>query len=78
MIDSLLTLTWRGAFWMAVLFVVSMLFDVGISAILGQQEPIFILFAAAILAIFLVTGTYTLVKKIIALFTHGSHETPDS
>jgi uncharacterized membrane protein len=78
MIDSMLTLTRRGAFWMATFFVVSVLLDVGISALVGQQEPMFLLFAAAILALFIVTATYTLAKKLIALVRRGSDKTPSS
>lgn len=76
MIDSLLTLTKRGAFWLAVFFVVSALLDLGISALVGFQEPMFILFATAILVIFLVTGTYTLAKKILGLFRRTPPESP--
>jgi hypothetical protein len=76
MIDSLLTLTKRGAFWMAVFFAVVVLLDIGVSAIIGQQEPLFILFAAAILGIFLVTGTYTLAKKLLGFIKRGSERAP--
>lgn len=76
MIDSMLTLTWRGAFWLAIFFVVAVLMDVGISAIIGFQEPLFLLFAAAILALFVVSAAYTLVKTIIGRFRHESDSTP--
>ena len=69
MIDSLLTLTKGGAFWMGVFFLIAVGLDLGISAIIGIQEPIFLLFALVIAAAFVVTGTYTLVKR---LFRRGS------
>jgi len=69
MIDSLLTLTKRGAFWLAILFVVAVAMDVGISALMGQQEPMFLLFALAIAALFIVASIYTLGKIIIGRFT---------
>ncbi len=65
MIDSLLTLTKGGAFWMGVFFLVAVGMDLGISAIIGAQEPIFLLFALAIATAFVVTGTYTLFKKLL-------------
>jgi hypothetical protein len=77
MIDSMLTLTKRGAFWLAVFFVVAVVMDVGISALVGHQEPMFALFALAIAAIFLVAGTYTLGKKVVGLFRHNAEKTPD-
>ncbi len=76
MIDSLLTLTKRGAFWMAVLFLVAVLMHVGISAMVGYQEPMFLLFALGIAALFLVAGAYTLGKKLIALFRHKPENAP--
>ena len=39
--------------------------DLGISAMIGPQEPIFLLFALVIAAAFVVTGTYTLFKKML-------------
>jgi Kef-type K+ transport system membrane component KefB len=65
MIDSLLTLTKGGAFWMGIFFLVAVGLDLGISAIIGTQEPIFLLFALVIAAAFVVTGTYTLFKKML-------------
>jgi peptidoglycan/LPS O-acetylase OafA/YrhL len=76
MIDSMLTLTKRGAFWLALLFVVAVLMDIGISALVGQQEPMFLLFAAAILALFIVACIYTLAKKLIGFFRHRTDKTP--
>jgi uncharacterized membrane protein len=76
MIDSLLTLTKRGAFWLAILFVIAVAMDIGISALLGQQEPMFLLFALAIAALFIVAGIYTLAKMIIGRFTREADEDP--
>jgi len=76
MIDSLLTLTMRGAFWMAVFFVISVVLDIGVSAVAGQQEPIFLLLAVGIFALFLVAGTYTLAKKLLGFFKRGAEKTP--
>jgi hypothetical protein len=78
MIDSILTLTKRGAFWLVVLFVVAVLMDLGVSAIVGQQEPMFLLFALAILALLLVAGVYTLGKKVIAFFRRDASKPPRS
>ena len=68
MLDSLLTLTKSGAMWMAILFAVSVLMTFGISALTGNQEPLFALLALFILATFVVTGTYTLGKLIVHKF----------
>ena len=76
MIDSILTLTKRGAFWMAILFAVSVVLDIGVSALVGQQEPLFLLFALAIAALFLVAAVYTLSKKVIGLFRGRADKTP--
>ena len=76
MIDSLLTLTKRGAFWLAILFVVAVAMDIGVSALLGQQEPMFLLFALAIAALFIVAGIYTLAKMLILRFKHKTDEDP--
>jgi hypothetical protein len=76
MIDSILTLTKRGAFWLVVLFVVAVLLDLGVSAIVGQQEPLFLLLALAILALLLVAGVYTLGKKVIALLSRDADKPP--
>lgn len=65
MLDSLLTLTKGGALWMAGLFVVSVLLSIGVSLLIGAQEPIFALFALFILVLFVVTGTYTLLKLLV-------------
>jgi hypothetical protein len=78
MIDSLLTLTKRGAFWLALLFVITIAMSVGVSAIVGQQEPIFLLFALAIGALFLVAGVYTLGKKVLGIFTRPADKAPHS
>jgi hypothetical protein len=77
MIDSLLTLTKRGAFWLAIFFAAAVLMNVTISALVGQQEPMFALFALAIAAIFIVSGTYTLFKTVIGLFKHDAEKAPD-
>ena len=50
---------------MGVFFLVAVGMDLGISAIIGAQEPIFLLFALAIATAFVVTGTYTLFKKLL-------------
>jgi lipid-binding SYLF domain-containing protein len=76
MIDGMLTLTKRGAFWLAILFVVTVAMSAGVSAIVGYQEPIFLLFALAIAGIFVLAGTYTLGKKLIGLFRRGGDKTP--
>jgi putative Mn2+ efflux pump MntP len=73
----MLTLTKRGAFWLVVFFAVAVAMDVGVSALVGQQEPMFALFALAIAAIFLVTGTYTVGKKIVGLFRRKVEKEPD-
>jgi uncharacterized membrane protein YhaH (DUF805 family) len=76
MIDSMLTLTKRGAFWLVTLFVVTVLLDLGVSALIGQQEPMFLLFAVAILALLVVASIYTLGKKLIRFFRHRADKTP--
>jgi hypothetical protein len=76
MIDSILTLTKRGAFWLANLFVVAVAMDLGVSALIGQQEPMFLLFALGIAALFIVASIYTLGKMIIGRFTHKADKTP--
>ena len=78
MIDSLLTLTKRGAFWLAILFVVAVAMDVGVSALLGQQEPMFLLFAFAIAALFIVASIYTLGKLVVGRFTRKSDKDPQA
>ena len=65
MLDSLLTTTKAGALWMLAALVVSVLLDRGLSAILGRQEPIFLLFALASAAALVVRGTYTLAKLAV-------------
>ena len=65
MLDSLFTLTKGGAMWMAILFAVSVLMTFGITALTGNQEPLFALLALFILATFVVTGIYTLGKLIV-------------
>ncbi len=70
MLDSLLTLTKRGAFWLAALAVVSALLSFGISMLTGQIEPIFALMSLAAFGALLVTGVYTLAKRIFG-FGHG-------
>ncbi len=65
MIDSLLTLTKGGAFWMGIFFLVAVGLHLGISAVIGAQEPIFLLFALMIAAAFVVTGAYTLFKRLL-------------
>jgi uncharacterized RDD family membrane protein YckC len=77
MIDSMLTLTKRGAFWLAIFFVAAVVMDLGISALVGHQEPMFALFALAIGLIFIVAGTYTLGKKIVGLIRPKAEETSD-
>lgn len=77
MIDSLLTLTKRGAFWLAILFVIAVAMSMAVSAIVGQQEPMFFLFALAIAGIFLLAAAYTLGKKLVGLFRHGGDKTPE-
>jgi hypothetical protein len=76
MIDSLLTLTKRGAFWLGIFFAVAVLLDLGVSALVGQQEPLFLLFAMAIAALFVVAGTYTMVKKLVRHFKRTAKKTP--
>jgi putative Mn2+ efflux pump MntP len=76
MIDSMLTLTKRGAFWMAILFAVAVVLDIGVSALVGQQEALFLLLALAIAALFLVAAAYTLGKKVIGLFKGKADKTP--
>jgi thiol:disulfide interchange protein len=63
-LDSLLTLTKGGVAWMAGIFVVMVVADLGVSAITGMQEPIFLLLALITLVAFVVTGTYTLGKSV--------------
>ena len=65
MLDSLLTTTMAGALWMFGSFVVFALLDRGLSALLGRQEPIFLLFALASAAALVVRGVYTLAKLAI-------------
>lgn len=59
MLDSLLTLTRRGALWMAIFFVVCVAFDRGISAITGNTVTIFALGALMILIAFVTSAGYT-------------------
>ena len=70
----MLTLTKRGAFWLAVFFAVAVLMNLGISALVGRPEPMFLLFALAIAALFIVAGTYTLCKKVIGYFKHNAEK----
>ena len=72
MLDSLLTMTKRGAFWLAVMFAVSLAFHFGVTAMIGVTEPIFLLIALAIALAFVVTGVYTGAKTLM----HGGHHTP--
>jgi len=65
MLDSLLTTTWAGALWMFGSFAVFALLDRGLSALLGRQEPIFLLFALASAAALVVRGAYTLAKLAV-------------
>ena len=65
MLDSLLTTTMAGALWMFGSFVVFALLDRGLSALLGRQEPIFLLLAFASAAALVVRGTYTLAKLAV-------------
>jgi len=76
MIDSMLTLTWRGAFWLAVFFVISAALHYGISAMLGFPEPMFALMALATFAILVVSAGYTLAKKLIGMVLGTSSGTP--
>jgi len=80
MLDSLLTLTRRGAFWLVLAWVVVVLLDRGLSAMLGRQEPIFILAAIFIPLVLLVSGTYTLIKWIVHRIRHEppSNGAPDA
>ena len=65
MLDSLLTLTKGGAFWLAVFFVASTITHFFVSALMGAPEPLFALFALASLGALLVSGMYTLAKSVI-------------
>lgn len=65
MLDSLLTLTKRGAFWLAIAWLVAILLDRGVTALIGQQEPFFLLAALFIPIAFIVSATYTLAKRIL-------------
>ena len=65
MLDSLLTMTKRGAFWLAVFFLVSTAMHFGISAMVGMPEAIFLLISLALLAAFVISGLYTLGKTIM-------------
>ena len=65
MLDSLLTTTRAGALWMLGALVVCTLLDRGLSALLGRQEPIFLLFALASAVALVVRGTYTLGKLAV-------------
>lgn len=73
MLDSLLTMTKRGAFWLLVIFVVSAAMDFAVSRLSGAQEPLFLLFALGAVLAFIVSGVYTLGKK---LFTDAKRSAP--
>jgi len=64
MLDSLLTLTKRGAFWLITLFFVALLIDIGVSAMIGMPEVMFLLLAIACLGALVVSGVYTLAKRL--------------
>ena len=78
MLDSLLTMTKRGAFWLAVMFAVALAFHFGVSAMIGVTEPIFLLIALALALAFVVTAAYTAVKTIFRRNKHSAPPTEDS
>ena len=65
MLDSLLTLTKGEALWMAIGFVTAALAHWAVVALTGEQEPIFLLIALLIPVVLVITGGYTLAKKIL-------------
>jgi hypothetical protein len=73
MLDSLLTLNKRGAFWLIGAFFVSLFLHAAVVALTGVQEPIFLLAAAAVPLVLLVTGCYTLLKRATGPHNHVGH-----
>jgi len=64
MMDDLLTLTKRRAFWMVVFFIAAAVAHVAVVAVTGVQEPLFLLGALAMVALGIVSGVYTLARKL--------------
>lgn len=71
MLDSLLTLTKRGAFWLVMAWFLALLVDRAISGLLGHQEPIFVLAVLVIPLVLLVSGVYTLIKWLVRRVHHA-------
>lgn len=78
MIDSLLTLTKGAILWFAIAEAIAVLLHLGISAAVGVQEPIFLVAALVIPVTFLVTGVYTLSKRLRHATRRGGPTRPEA